>query len=182
MGESSSKVVSPSAVDHANFGISKVTGFGAQAVEIAPSRPGARPRSVPIQRPQNLRQRLRQILGDEPRAEGAGGGAVQPDGGRRGDEGRRAPSGEAGDKASEHVARAGGGQRRRQVPADRGAAVGRGDDGVGALEDNDRAGQLRRGAGALELVVAGVDAGRVGEEAGELAFMRASSPRHGHRA
>ena len=42
-------------------------------------------------------------------------------------------------KPGEHVAGAGGGERRRQVEADRRAPIGRGDDRVGALEHDDRA-------------------------------------------
>ena len=80
--------------------------------------------------------------------------------------------GEAGDEAGQHVAGAGGGERRRQVPADRGAAVGRGDDRVGALEHDDRAGELRRRPRARELVVLGVDAPGAGEEPREFALVR----------
>ena len=55
------------------------------------------------------------------------------------------------DEAAEHVAGAGGREPGRRVVVDGGAAVGRGDDGVGALEHDDGADLARRGAGAVEL-------------------------------
>ena len=97
---------------------------------------------------------------------------MQPDGRGKPLRKRAALRGEAGDEAAQHVARAGGGEGRRQVPADRGASVRRGDHGIGALEDDDRAREPRRRAGARELVVRGVHAGRAGEQTGEFALVR----------
>src|SRR5271166_4810678 len=108
--------------------------------------------------PQHLRQRLGQVLGDEAEAERAAAGAVQPDGGGGRLERRDALRREAGDEAGQDVAGAGGGERRGQVPADRGAAVGRSHDRIGALEHDDRAREPGRRPGACELVVPGVDA------------------------
>ena len=76
------------------------------------------------------------------------------------------------DEARQHVARAGGGEPGRQVPADGRAAVGRGDHGVGALDQDHGAHEARRRAGAGELVVLGPDFGRALEQLGELALVR----------
>ena len=107
-----------------------------------------------------------------PRPSERAAGAMQPDGGRGRLERRDPLRGEAGDEAGQHVAGAGGSQRRRQVPADRGPAVRRGHDRIGALEDDDRAREPGRRPRPPELVVPGLDARSAGEEPRELALVR----------
>jgi len=103
------------------------------------------------------------VLGD--RAGGAGGGsALQPDGGAGGLEGGHALREEGAGDAGEDVAGAGGGEGGGRGVLDRGAAVGGGDHGVGALEDDHGAGAGGGGAGGGEAV-----GGDPAEEAGELA-------------
>ena len=99
-------------------------------------------------------------------------GAVQPYRGARRFEGRHALREEAAGEARQHVAGAGGGQRRRQVEADRGAPVGRRDDAVGALEDDDRVQRRGGGAGPRELARRAEDFRAAAEQPGELAFVR----------
>src|ERR1700677_948902 len=88
-------------------------------------------------RAQHPRQKLRQILGDQPGPKRPRAGAVQPDGvaGRldRGHVRREQPLGQT----RQDVARTGGGERRRQTPADRGAAIRRSDDAVRSFIDYD---------------------------------------------
>ena len=67
---------------------------------------------------------------------------MQPDGGRGGHKRGHALCRESGDDAGQHIARTGGGQRGGAVMLDDGSTVGGGDDGVGALVDEQR---LQRG-------------------------------------
>ena len=81
------------------------------------------------------------------------GAAVQPGAGAGGLPGRHALRQQPGDHAGQHVAGAGGGQPGRRRGVDRGAAVRRGDDRVGALQQHHRAGararRRRRGGEAV---------------------------------
>ena len=88
-----------------------------------------------------------------PGAEPVGGFAVHPDG-RAPRPRTRHPSlrQKAAGDAGEHVARAGGAERRRRIGVDRGAAVGRGNDRVAALEDDDGARALGGGAARSSLL------------------------------
>ena len=80
-----------------------------------------------------------------------GGLAMQPDGRDRGFKIRHALRQEAGSDPGQHVAGAGRRQISRRIAGNGGAAVGRGHDGVGALEHHDRADKLRRQARPFEL-------------------------------
>ena len=93
---------------------------------------------------------------------------MEPDRGGRGLEAGQALGEEAGRDAGEDVAGAGGGEPRRGVGVDREAAVGGGDAGVRALEDED--GTRAGGGGAGALGPRG--SGEVGEEPAELALVR----------
>ena len=92
---------------------------------------------------------------------------MEPDARAGGLEGWHSLRQEAGDEASEHVARTGSGQRRRGIFVDRGTAVGGGDHGVGTFEDDDGAAASGCGAGLVEL-----GAGEIGENTFELALVR----------
>ena len=59
---------------------------------------------------------------------------------------------QAADEAGERIAGAGGGERRRQIAADRRPAIGRGDDGVRTFQNDDGAERARGGAGAEKFV------------------------------
>ncbi len=75
-----------------------------------------------------------------------GGFAMNPYGGTGGFEWRHALGEQAGGEPGQHVAGARGGEPGRRIGIDGGAAVRRRDDGVGALEDDHRAGPARGGA------------------------------------
>ena len=103
---------------------------------------------------EHRRQRLGQVLGDQARRpNGRAGLAVQPDRGRR----RASKAGHRPGRAARRSMPArtspcpGGGEIGRGVVGDGGAAVGCGDDGVGALQDDDRAGPAAACARAVEL-------------------------------
>ena len=97
---------------------------------------------------------------------------MQPHRRRRRLEGGHALRQQAAGEPGEHVAGAGGGERRRQIEADRRATVGRGDDRVGALEDDDRAERRGGGAGSREFRWLIKHFGAAAEQPGELAFVR----------
>ncbi len=90
---------------------------------------------------------------------------IQTPGGRRLEAGQPLRQ-EAGDDAGEHVAASRGGEIRRRVGVDGGAAIRRRDHRVVALQHHHRAALLRRSAGAVETRALNR------EEAAELAFMR----------
>ncbi len=98
-----------------------------------------------------------------------GGIAMQPDGGAGGFEGGHSLGQQAGGEACQHIAGAGGGERRRGVAVDGGAAIGAGDDRVGAFENDDRAGALCGFQGALMFRFRNI--GQITEKAGEFALM-----------
>ena len=106
-----------------------------------------------------------QVFGDEAGSDPPRRVAVQPDGGRRRDEGRHALRQEAEDQAGEHIAGAGGRQFRRRAGVDRGAPIWRGDDRIAALQHDHGAARPRGAAGPLELAAAGV------EKPGKFAIM-----------
>ena len=62
--------------------------------------------------------------------------AMQPDRGARRLEGRHALGEQAGDYAGQNIAGPGGGERGRRVIGNRGAAIGAGDHGIGALQQH----------------------------------------------
>ena len=85
---------------------------------------------------------------------GPGGGgslAMHPYGSACGLERRHALGEEAGGEPGQHVAGARGREPGRCIGIDGGAAVGRRDHGVGAFEDDHRAGPARGGAGEARL-------------------------------
>ena len=134
---------------------------------------GALPDRLRLQLAQHPRQRLGQILGDQPRPEGARGGAVQPDGGaRRFESGhalRQQAAGEARPaRRRSRRWRASAAGRSRSTARPSGAATTR----VGALEDDDRAERRGGGAGARELARRGQDVRAAAEQPGELALVR----------
>ena len=70
------------------------------------------------------------------------------------------------DDPAENISRACGGERCRSIAVDDRAAVGGRDDGVGALQHDDRSAAVGGSAGARQLVARGV------EDAFEFAVMR----------
>src|SRR5687767_13541017 len=79
-------------------------------------------------------QLLRQIFGDQPDAEARCGFAMQPYGG--------ASSLEWLHLLREETAGSGGGEPRRRIAVHRGTAIGRGDDRVGSLEQDNASCEL----------------------------------------
>ena len=75
---------------------------------------------------------------------------MEPNRGGRGLERRHALGQQAGGHSGQHVAGAGGRQIGRRIRRDRRTAVGGRDHGIGALEENDRAGDLGRETRSLE--------------------------------
>ena len=74
---------------------------------------------------------------------------MQPDGGAGRFEAGHAQGQQAGGKACQYIAGAGGGKRWRGVAVDCGAAIGAGNDRIGAFENDDRAGAFRGFQGKL---------------------------------
>ena len=107
--------------------------------------------------------------GESPRTMPVGGIAMEPDGGAGGFEGGHALGEQAGGEARQHIAGAGGGKRWRGIAVDRGAAIGAGDDRIGAFENDDRAGAFCGFQGALMFRFRNI--GQIAEKAGEFAFV-----------
>ncbi len=105
-------------------------------------------------------------------AESARGFAMQPGRGARRLEGLHALREQPRDHAGEHIARARRGERSGRIGVDDGAAVGRGDDRVGALEQHDRMAPRRRRARARKLAA---------RRLREIRKSRANSPSWGVR-
>jgi hypothetical protein len=100
---------------------------------------------------QDLGQRLGKIFRYQSASEAARSVAVHPDGGAGGVESRHALGEKARCDAGKYIARSGGGEPWGCVGVDRGTAIGSCDDGVGALEDDDRACVSSGCSGPLEL-------------------------------
>ena len=97
---------------------------------------------------------------------------MQPYGGAGGFEGRHALREKSAGETAQHIARTGGGEGRRQIPADRGASVRRGDDAVGSFIDYDRSERRRGEARPLELARRAEDIVAALKQPVELAFVR----------
>ena len=104
-------------------------------------------------------------------------GPVQPHGGARRLEGRHALGEQPEHHAGKHVAGARGRELRAGRGVDRGDTVGRGDDGIGALQHDDRARAGGRHTRPLEFGYAV----HIGEQARKLAVMRREHDRRGAR-
>src|ERR1700722_4592529 len=100
---------------------------------------------------QHARQCLGQILGDQTRPEGSGGGAMKPNRAARRLECGHALREEPADETGENVAGARRRQRRRQIDADGCAPARFGDDGIRPFADDDRAQKRRGGARARQV-------------------------------
>ena len=78
---------------------------------------------------------------------------MEPNRGRGSLEGRHALRQQAGGDPRQHVACPCGGQERRRIGIDGGAAVGAGNNGVGTLEHDDRAAKLAPPNGLAQVLI-----------------------------
>src|SRR5262245_27794010 len=99
---------------------------------------------------QDLRQELRQVLGNQAGPERGGGLAMKPSSGTGGLEARHALRQQAGDEAGKYIAGAGRREPGRRIGVDRRTAVGLRNDGVGSFEQHDRTKRPRSRAGPLQ--------------------------------
>ncbi len=97
--------------------------------------------------PQHGRQEIGEILGKQPGTKLRGRCAVHPDTRRGCRIGSHALREQAENESAEHITGTCGRQARRGIGVDDGAAIGRRDDGIRPLEDQDRTALPRGGAG-----------------------------------
>ena len=107
-------------------------------------------KSIGEKRAQNRRQIFGNVLGDEARPKMAGGGAMQPDGGGGGLEGRHGLGKKAARDPGQHIARPRRGEPWRQILGYCRQALRIRNHRIGAFQNHHRTGQRRCGACAVE--------------------------------
>ena len=98
--------------------------------------------------PAALRAQIRQIFRQQAGSKGRRRRAVHPDAGRGCEESIHSLGEQPENQAAENIAGTRGGEARRRVGIDDGAAIGSRDDGVRSFQHDDRAALPRGGAGA----------------------------------